>query len=334
MMTPGEEATCSASVPSDIDFGCGFQVSLSVGTRSSTRRVVPASFSNSFSNACVIDMAVPSCWWTADSIPELLARSGVHTNMLGVHRLTKHYGALVAIHDVSFEARPGEVLGLLGPNGSGKSTTVKILAGLLRQTAGNVELDGKNAFDDLEDYKRILGYVPEEPHLYSYMTGPEYLQLVGRLRGLPDAILDEKIDRFMQLLGIYDDRYQTLSSYSKGMRQKILIAAAVLHNPRIVVLDEPFSGLDVTAARVLKAFVRAIAEEGKLVVFSSHVLEVVQQVCSRVVILKDGRMIGYDSVANLRSTLQMPTLDAVFALLTAEDNVEGRSRELIAAMQA
>lgn len=170
--------------------------------------------------------------------------------MLTVDRLTKHYGALTAIRDVSFEVRPGEVLGLLGPNGSGKSTTVKILTGLLRPSAGAVRLDGGDALAELQSYKAIVGYVPEEPHLYSYLTGPEYLRLVGRLRRVPDARLDDKIDRFLQFLGIYDDRYQTLSSYSKGMRQKILIAAAVLHNPRIVVLDEAFSGLDVSAARV------------------------------------------------------------------------------------
>ncbi len=254
--------------------------------------------------------------------------------MLAVQRLTKHYGALVAVHDVSFEARPGEVLGLLGPNGSGKSTTVKILTGLLRQTSGTVELDGADAFADLEAYKAILGYVPEEPHMYSYLTGPEYLRLVGRLRELPERTLDDKIERFLQLLGIYDDRYQTLSSYSKGMRQKILIAAAVLHDPRIVILDEPFSGLDVSAARVLKGFVRALAADGKIIVFSSHVLEVVEQVCSRVVILKDGRIVGHDSVANLRETLRLPSLDAVFAALVAEEKIEERTSGLVAAMKA
>jgi ABC-2 type transport system ATP-binding protein len=253
--------------------------------------------------------------------------------MLQIRHLTKRYGALTAIHDISFEVREGEILGLLGPNGSGKSTTVKILAGLLQQTSGDVLLDGVNAFAKLDAYKSILGYVPEEPHLYSYLTGPEYLRLVGRLRGLPDATLDDKIDRFLRLLGIYDDRYQTLSSYSKGMRQKVLVAAAVLHNPRIVVLDEPFSGLDVTAARVLKGFVRSLADEGKLVVFSSHVLEVVEQVCSRVVILKDGHIVGHDSVRNLRATLQLPSLDAVFAALVAEENVEERTRDMIAAMK-
>jgi ABC-2 type transport system ATP-binding protein len=168
--------------------------------------------------------------------------------VIEVRRLMRRYGPLTAVHDLSFEVHPGEVLGLLGPNGSGKSTTVKVLTGLLPPTSGHVLLDGKDALADVTSYKSILGYVPEEPHLYSYLTGPEYLQLVGRLRGMPDAALDDKIERFLSLLGIWNDRYQTLSSYSKGMRQKILIAAAVLHDPRIVVLDEPFSGLDVSRA--------------------------------------------------------------------------------------
>jgi ABC-2 type transport system ATP-binding protein len=254
--------------------------------------------------------------------------------MLTVHHLTKRYGAFVGIQDLSFEVRPGEVLGLLGPNGSGKSTTVKILTGLLPPTTGDVRLDGVDVLKNVQAYKAMLGYVPEEPHLYSYLTGPEYLRLIGRLRRLPDRRLSVKIDRFLQLLGIYDDRYQTLSSYSKGMRQKVLIAAAVLHDPRIVILDEPFSGLDVTAARVLKAFVRQLADEGKMVVFSSHVLEVVEQVGSRVVILKDGHVVGHDSVANLRATLHLSSLEAVFAALVAEEDVTDRSQGLVAAMKA
>jgi ABC-2 type transport system ATP-binding protein len=239
---------------------------------------------------------------------------------------------LTAVEHISFEVRAGEVFGLLGPNGSGKSTIVKTLMGLLEPSDGTVELDGNDALANPVEYKKVLGYVPEEPHLYTYLTGPEYLQLIGRLRRIPDAVLEMKINQFLELLGIYDDRYQTLSSYSKGMRQKILIAAAVLHNPRVVVLDEPFSGLDVSAARVLKAFVRALADEGKIVVFSSHVLEVVEQVCSRVIILKDGRIVGHDSVDNLRNTLKLPSLDAVFATLVAEENVERRTGGLISAM--
>jgi ABC-2 type transport system ATP-binding protein len=252
--------------------------------------------------------------------------------MIEVRGLTKRYGPLTAVKDLSFELRPGEVLGLLGPNGSGKSTTVKMLTGLLAPSSGQVLLDGRDALEDVTAFKRLIGYVPEEPHLYSYLTGPEYLLLVGRLRNIPEAALEAKIEAFLQLLGIYDDRYQTLASYSKGMRQKILIAAAVLHNPRIVVLDEPFSGLDVTSARTLKAFVRQIAAGGKMVLFSSHVLEVVEQVCSRVVILKDGRVVGHDTVDRLRSTLHLPTLDAVFASLVHEDDSDARATEMIAAM--
>jgi ABC-2 type transport system ATP-binding protein len=252
--------------------------------------------------------------------------------MLAVQHLRKRYGALTAVRDLSFEVRPGEVFGLLGPNGSGKSTTVKVLAGLLTPTDGRVLLDGRDVLGDLLSYKSTLGYVPEEPHLYTYLTGPEYLQLVGRLRQIPDDRLTTKIDQFLQLLGLWDDRYQTLSQYSKGMRQKILIAAAVLHNPRVVILDEPFSGLDGTAARVLKAFVRALADHGKIVVFSSHVLEVVEQVCSRVVILKDGAVVGHDSVGNLRETLRLPSLDAVFAALVSEERVDEKTGGLVAAM--
>jgi ABC-2 type transport system ATP-binding protein len=253
--------------------------------------------------------------------------------MLQAEHLTKRYGAMLGIDDVSFAVGPGEILGLLGPNGSGKSTTVKILTGLLRASSGRVVLGGREIAADITDYKTRLGYVPVEPHLYSYLTGPEYLELVGRLRGVREAVLEQKIERFLRLLGIYDERYQTLASFSKGMRQKILIAAAVLHDPLVVILDEPFSGLDVSASRVLKAFVRALADDGKMIVFSSHILEVVEQVCSRVLILKDGRVVGHDSVDNLRSTLQLPSLDAVFATLTAAEDVAERTREMVAAMK-
>ena len=237
---------------------------------------------------------------------------------LDIDRLTKYYGGLAAVQDLSFTVRTGEVLGLLGPNGSGKSTTIKVLTGLLQPTRGRVLVDGEPIATDLLRYK----------------AGPEYLRLIGQLRHLALPALDAKIDRFLDLLSLSDDRYLPLSSYSKGMRQKILIAAAVLHDPRIVVLDEPFSGLDVTAARMLKQFVRLLADAGKMVVFSSHVLEVVEQVCSRVVILKEGRAVGADSVEHLRELLQLPSLDAVFARIVSEEDTETKSRALLDTMRA
>jgi ABC-2 type transport system ATP-binding protein len=253
--------------------------------------------------------------------------------MLRVEGLSKRYGALTAVRDLSFSIRPGEILGLLGPNGSGKSTTVKIITGLLRPTRGIVTLDGATIWDNLEAYKARLGYVPEEPHLYSYLTGPEYLQLVGRLRGMDDSLIDRRTTTFLDLLGIYDDRYQAMSSYSKGMRQKVLLAAAVLHAPDVLVLDEPFSGLDVSAARLLKAFVRSLAASGRIVLFSSHVLEVVEQVCSSVVIIKEGTVVGHDSVEHLRDTLQLPSLEDVFSLLVEDEKPEARAAAMINALQ-
>ncbi len=209
----------------------------------------------------------------------------------------------------------------------------QILTALLEPTAGSVWLDDANALEDPTRYKAILGYVPEEPHLYSYLTGPEYLQLVGRLRRIPDPLLDAKIDRFMQLLGIYDDRYQTLSSYSKGMRQKILIAAAVLHNPRVVVLDEPFSGLDVSAARLLKGVRARPRRRGQ-----DRGVQLARARSGRAGVLARGdserRRDGRPRLGRQSSRHPAPSLDAVFAALTAEENVDERRRGLIEAMKA
>ena len=165
--------------------------------------------------------------------------------MLEVRSLTKYYGALPALRDASFVARPGQILGYLGPNGSGKSTTVRMLAGLMEPTSGAILWQGQSIFDDLPAYRTRLGYVPEEPFLYTHLTAPEYLRLVGGLRGLDDRVLETKIERFLDLLGLTDDQYSTLAAFSKGMRQKVQVAAALLHNPDLIILDEPFSGLDV-----------------------------------------------------------------------------------------
>jgi ABC-2 type transport system ATP-binding protein len=232
---------------------------------------------------------------------------------------------------VSFTVRPGEVLGYLGPNGSGKSTTVKMIVGLLAPTQGRVTLDGRDIRDDLIAYKARVGYVPEEPHLYGYLTGGEYLAFVGGLRGLSEPHLGARIERFLTLLGLADETYTPLASYSKGMRQKILIAAALLHDPHIIVLDEPFSGLDVTAAMVLKALVSSLAAEGKIIFYSSHVLEVVERVCSQVVILDGGRVVAHDSVAHLRELMAAPTLEAVFSRLVQHQDVGEAAAQLVAA---
>lgn len=249
--------------------------------------------------------------------------------MLEVRDVTRRYGGLAAVNHVSFTASPGEVVGYLGPNGSGKSTTVKMLVGLLAPTTGAILLDGRDIQEHLIEYKAQVGYVPEEAHVYTYLTGPEYLRMVGRLRGLSSVELERKIDRFLRLFGLDGDYHASLSSYSKGMRQKILLSAALLHNPRVLVLDEPESGLDVSTALVLRAAVRALAADGRIVVYSSHQLETIEKISTRVIILRAGQVVADDSASRLRELMQAPSLEDVFSQLTVTENTAELASELL-----
>jgi ABC-2 type transport system ATP-binding protein len=246
--------------------------------------------------------------------------------MLEAAHLTKIYAGIPAVESVSFRISPGEILGYLGPNGSGKSTTVKMLTGLLQPTRGEILLDGQPLAQNPVAYKLRLGYVPEEPQLYSFLSGREYLQLTGRLRGLVQPALDRKIDVLLALLGLSTARFSAIASYSKGMRQKVLLASALLHDPDLVILDEPFSGLDVSAAQVLKAVLKGLASAGKMILYSSHVLEVVEKVATRVIILHKGRIVADGSVAELRSMMTLPSLEQIFTQL-----VDQRDSEEVAA---
>ena len=252
--------------------------------------------------------------------------------MLELTGVTKYFGALAAVRNVNFTARPGEVLGYLGPNGSGKSTTVKMVTGLLTPSSGMVTYRGRDIQQELLQHRRRIGYVPEAPELYTYLTGPEYLTLVGRLRQIDAMVLDEKIDRFLRLWNIYDDRYSSLSTYSKGMKQKILLSAALLHDPEIIILDEPSSGLDVGSTLVLKELIRELAASGKIVLYSSHVLELVEQVCSSVVILREGSIVASDRIERLRELMEQPSLERVFTQLAVQQDVGQVAQKLVEAM--
>jgi ABC-2 type transport system ATP-binding protein len=253
--------------------------------------------------------------------------------MLEVRDVTRRYGALTAVNRVSFTVAPGEVLGYLGPNGSGKSTTVNMLVGLLRPTGGTILFDGRDIHEHLMEYKAQVGYVPEEAHVYTYLTGPEYLRMVGRLRGLAASALERKIDRFLRLFGLDGDYHASLASYSKGMRQKILLSAALLHNPRVLVLDEPESGLDVTTALVLRSAVRALAADGRIVVYSSHQLETIEKISTRVIILRAGVVVADDSASRLRDLMQAPSLEDVFSQLTVTEDADLLASELLETMR-
>jgi len=170
---------------------------------------------------------------------------------LEVRRLTKRYRRVAVVNDVNFSVRSGEITGYLGPNGSGKSTTVKMLTGLVEPSQGEILLDGADVRRDLIGFRRNLGYVPEEAYVYPSLTGMEYLQLIGRLRELPERVVNEKATDLLKLFSLYLHRHAPLASYSKGMKQRVLIAGALLHDPDLLIFDEPLSGLDITSALLL-----------------------------------------------------------------------------------
>jgi ABC-2 type transport system ATP-binding protein len=249
--------------------------------------------------------------------------------MLELQHVTKRFSGIPAVDDVSFTARPGEVTGYLGPNGSGKSTTMKMITGLIEMSTGKILFEGLPIQTDPLAYKQRMGYVPEEPHLYGHLSGLEYLIMVGQLRGLPAKPTAARIDQLLRLLQLHGDRHVPISSYSKGMRQKVLITAALLHNPELLLLDEPFSGLDVSTGLVLRSLIQELAARGKVVLFSSHELETVERVCSRVVILHRGKVVADDSIAHLRTLMSLPTLEDIFSQLAVETDSASVSRQIV-----
>jgi len=248
--------------------------------------------------------------------------------MLEVLDATKSYHGIPAVRSVSIKANPGDVIGLLGPNGSGKSTTVKMIVGLLPPTRGHIRWRGTDIHDQLLPYQSVVGYVPEEPKLYTYLTAIEYLELVGGLRHIPRGTLTRRIERYLELFGLSTDCYTPLSSFSKGMRQKVLLSAALIHDPELILLDEPNSGLDVASTLILRSLVRSLAQRGRIIIYSSHVLDAVEKICERVVILHNSHVVAHDSVTRLRELAKAASLEQVFASLAVDQNVEQIGQEL------
>ncbi len=238
---------------------------------------------------------------------------------LEVRHLSKRYNGIPAVDDASFAIRAGEVVGYIGPNGAGKSTTVKMIIGLVQPSEGRILYDGHSILDDLPGFQAQIGYVPEDPTMYPFLSGIEYLQLVGRLRGISRTPLNDKIEGFLRLFSLWDDRDYPVSSYSKGMRQKVLLSAALLHNPQVLILDEPLSGLDVNTVIAVRELLRALAKRGKTILYSSHELDIMEKVCSRVLILRQGRIAADDSIGHLREVHEQSSLEGVFARITEEE---------------
>jgi ABC-2 type transport system ATP-binding protein len=243
------------------------------------------------------------------------------------------YGAGEVLHRISFALRPGEVVGLLGPNGAGKTTTLKIIAGMLAPSSGAVSVAGLPLPERAIDVKQRIGYVPEAAALFESLTGQEFLELTGRLHEVAEDTLQLRIASILETFNLTSDRHGRLDTYSKGMRQKILIGAALLHKPELILLDEPLSGLDVNAAILIKDLIAALAADGKTILYSSHVLDVVEKVCDRVLIIHQGNLIANGTAEELKSATGQSNLEDVFRKLTHADATAGAVSRMVESLR-
>lgn len=237
---------------------------------------------------------------------------------LQVDNVAKSFGNLMAVKGVSFGVEGGQVLGLLGPNGSGKSTLMKIVVGILKPDAGSVLVQGVDVARDPIAVKRLVGFVPESPRLYEFLTGIEYLDFVADVHGLEANVKEGRITEFLKALDLEGRENELIHGYSQGMKQKLAIIAGLLHRPQILVLDEPLNALDPRSARIVKDLIHKLRDDGVPTVFSTHVLEIADAICDRIVIMYDGKVLEEGTSEQLRSRGGAPgsTLEEVFLKLT------------------
>jgi ABC-2 type transport system ATP-binding protein len=249
--------------------------------------------------------------------------------MIVMQHLTKRFGTQTAVDDLSFEVPAGQILGFLGPNGAGKSTTLKMLTGMLEPTSGTATICGFDLLREPLEVKRRVGFVPESGAVFESLTGLEYLEMVAALYAIPQ---EAALARIRQFIAFFDLSFETLTdkllgAYSKGMRRKVVITAALLHNPPVVFFDEPLDGLDANAAVGFKALIQTLAHEGKTIVYSSHILDVVERVCDRVIIIDKGWMLVDGRPEELLVTHGADTLERLFTQLTGGTELERRAAD-------
>lgn len=253
--------------------------------------------------------------------------------MIEVRELTKIYNQVPVINNVSFTVKPGEILGYLGPEGSGKTTTLKILAGILEPTSGQIFYYRRNIREDINEYKSRIGYVPEQGDIFPHLSAFEYLQVVGRLYLIPDHILQEKISGLMEHFHLADEMHNTLSTFSKGMIQKVLISAALIHNPDFLILDEPLNEVDVASALIIQDLLKKLAESGKKIICASKILEVMEQMCNRVIIIDKGIQVSSNSISDLRNLMDLPLLESILKKMIQQREIEKSASDIISLMQ-
>ena len=241
--------------------------------------------------------------------------------MIEVRNLTKRYGELVAIRDISFTAATGQILGFLGPNGAGKTTTMRIITGFMPATSGTVKVAGYDIFDDSYEVRKRIGYLPESPPLYNDMTVTSYLRFVGRIRGIAKAELNDSVDRVLRTCGLTEVTERVVGHLSKGFRQRVGLAQALIHNPSVLVLDEPTIGLDPRQIIDIRTLIKELAGE-RTVILSTHILPEVAQLCEKVVIINEGQIAVEDSLANLTQGM---ILEQVFLRYITKDTEDRRA---------
>ena len=236
--------------------------------------------------------------------------------MLKIEHLTKTYGAKKAVDDLSLHIAPGEICAFIGHNGAGKTTAIKSACGILQFDAGEIYVGGISVKDDPLAAKALLAYIPDNPDLYDFMSGITYLNFVADIFGVDAAARDERIHRFADMLGLTGDLAQPISAYSHGMKQKLAIIGALIHAPRLIVMDEPFVGLDPKAAHLLKELMHEMCREGAAIFFSTHVLDVAEKLCDKVAIIKDGKLIRAGAMDEVKGDT---SLEKVFLELEGEE---------------
>ncbi|RKY52517.1 MAG: ABC transporter ATP-binding protein [Candidatus Neomarinimicrobiota bacterium] len=241
--------------------------------------------------------------------------------MIELKNLTRRFGNLTAVDNVTLSIPRGQICGYLGPNGAGKTTTVKMLTGMLQPTAGTALIAGYDIQKEDIEVKRRIGYVPESGALYQSLTPYEYLQFVGRLYGMDDQAITKRINEFSEFFNMKDTIHQRMNEFSKGMKQKVVIASAMIHNPQVIFMDEPLNGLDANTALLLKKLLKNLANEGKTIFYCSHILDVVENLCDRVVIIDKGKIVADGSVEKLKEMTKRSSLEGVFSQLTNTEDL-------------
>ena len=253
------------------------------------------------------------------------------TPTVELKNVVKHYSEILAVDQVDLNIKPGEIFGLLGPNGSGKSTTLKMLLGLVQPDSGSVNVLGIDVQKDPVAVKRLLGYVPEAPRLYEFLTGIEYLDFIGDVYGMRTEEKRTRINEYLKALQLEGREGDMISSYSEGMKQKIALISAFLHRPKLLILDEPLSGLDPRSARIVKDLLHELKEQGVTTIMSTHVLEIAQALCDRIGIMYHGKLLALGAMDELRQMAKLPDsgLEDIFLKLTGTGDIRAVVEELL-----